>query len=160
MKKDTCISNYSFATINLEEFNKFIDENKSSVDIKQKENKLLVNVDNKDNKESLFLPINYLNGYKCIVNGKVVKLNKVFDNFISIDVDKGKNKIELIYYPPFIKIGLIVSIISLILFILVSKIKISNVPIIILNISSVVYYGIVAIMFFIVYIYAFIKLLL
>lgn len=160
LKKDTCISNYSFATINLEEFNKFIDENKSSVDIKQKGNKLLVNVDNKDNKESLFLPINYLNGYKCIVNGKVVKLNKVFDNFISIDVDKGKNKIELIYYPPFIKIGLIVSIVSLILFILVSKIKISNVPIIILNISSVVYYGIVAIMFFIVYIYAFIKLLL
>ena len=101
-----------------------------------------------------------MNGYKCIVNGKVVKLNKVFDNFISVDVDKGKNKIELIYYPPFIKIGLIVSIVSLILFILVSKIKISNVPIIILNISSVVYYGIVAIMFFIVYIYAFIKLLL
>ena len=140
LKKDICISNYSFATLNLEEIMKFIDENKSSVDIKQKGNKLIVKVDNKDNKDKLFLPINYLNGYKCFVNGRVVKLNKVFDNFISVDVDKGKNKIELIYYPPLIKLGVIVSIISLFLFLISMKIKIDNVPVIILNISSVIYY--------------------
>lgn len=153
--KDICLDNAVFSKISINKLNNLVDEYKSDVDISYDKNKLIVSVES-NGKESLFLPFNYLNGYNCKVNGKIVEVKKGLDNFIVVPLEADSNKIILTYYPPYFKMGCIVSFVSLILFLIFKKFKFvpNN---FVLNIFKYCYYLILIIMFFYVYIYGFFR---
>lgn len=63
--------------------------------------------------DTLMLSIPYEKGWNIKVNGKKVKYSKIYDTFISLDLKKGSNKIEMIFIPPGLKLGIIISLIGL-----------------------------------------------
>ena len=69
----------------------------------------------------MFLTIPYDEGFKILVDGKETKYYKVIDNFIGLDLEKGYHDIEIIYEVKGFKLGLFVSLLSLITYILIRK---------------------------------------
>ncbi|WP_369833328.1 YfhO family protein [Companilactobacillus pabuli] len=65
----------------------------------------------------MLFSIPYDDGWSATVDGQKVKLHQVVDNLMAIDLDKGQHKVELNYQVPGLKIGWIVSVVSVILFI-------------------------------------------
>ena len=85
-----------------------------------KENHIKGNI-NVDDNNVLFLSIPYDDGFKILVDSKEVDYYKVIDNFIGLDLEKGYHDIEIIYEVKGFKLGLFVSLLSLITFILIRK---------------------------------------
>ena len=85
-----------------------------------KENHIKGNI-NVDDNNVLFLSIPYDDGFKILVDNKEVDYYKVIDNFIGLDLEKGYHDIEIIYEVKGFKLGLFVSLLSLITFILIRK---------------------------------------
>lgn len=65
----------------------------------------------------LLLSIPYDNGWNVKVDGKKVKVHKVVSNLIAINLQSGKHHVVLNYNVPGLKLGWLVSIVSVILFI-------------------------------------------
>lgn len=59
--------------------------------------------------------IPYSKGWSLKVDGKKVPIIKIQEAFVGASVDKGKHHIELTYQPPYLVLGLIISVISLML---------------------------------------------
>ncbi|HIU40007.1 MAG TPA: YfhO family protein [Candidatus Aphodocola excrementigallinarum] len=71
------------------------------------------------NKSTLAIyTVPYDKGWKATVNGKNTKIEEVDNGFMAIKIDKGKNNIEFKYFPVGLKLGIIMSSISLITFII------------------------------------------
>lgn len=70
----------------------------------------------------LFLSIPYDSGWHVSVDGKKSKINN-FAGFIGVDIKSGKHPIELQYVPPGFRLGSLISICSLLLFILIVLIE-------------------------------------
>ena len=66
----------------------------------------------------LFFSIPYDEVWEIKLNNKVVDYYKVNIGFIGLPLSKGMNKIELSYLPPFLKIGAIISLTTLLLIII------------------------------------------
>nr|WP_321315376.1 YfhO family protein [uncultured Ligilactobacillus sp.] len=74
----------------------------------------------------LALSIPYEKGWKAKVDGKQIKLQKALGDLTAINLKKGKHHVELTYVTPGLKLGMIISGISLIILIaleLVKKVK-------------------------------------
>ena len=116
------ISKIYLAYFNYDEFiNKYniLKENQLNI-TSFKENHIKGNI-NVDNNNVLFLSIPYDDGFKILVDNKEVDYYKVIDNFIGLDLEKGYHDIEIIYEVKGFKLGLFVSLLSLITFILIRK---------------------------------------
>ena len=61
--------------------------------------------------------IPYDKGWNATINGKKIQIEKVNNGFMAIKLNKGKNKIKFTYHPKGLTIGLIISIISFIIYI-------------------------------------------
>ena len=76
-------------------------------------------------KDTLVLyTVPYDKGWKAFVNKKEVKIEKVDNGLMTVKVNKGVNNIKFTYYPPGLKLGLmlsIVSYISLLVYIILNK---------------------------------------
>lgn len=59
--------------------------------------------------ESLFIAIPFDDGFKCNINGNISTIEKTFDNFISIPLIEGENRIELTYIPKGLILGSIIT---------------------------------------------------
>lgn len=71
------------------------------------------------NKEILAIyTIPYDEGFTAIINGKKVKIENVDNGLMAVKLNKGKNKIEFKYVPKGLKEGIIISILSFIIFIM------------------------------------------
>ena len=68
--------------------------------------------------KTLFTTISYDDGWSIYVDGKKVKTYKTLTAFLSCDIKRGTHDIKMIYYPKKMKEGLIVSMISLVIFIM------------------------------------------
>lgn len=68
-----------------------------------------------DKQTMIMYSVPYDSGWNAEINGKKTKIEKVDDGLMAIKVNKGKNKVEFKYTPPGLKIGAVVSIISLII---------------------------------------------
>ena len=66
--------------------------------------------------EILFFSIPYDDGWTLKIDDKITQKQKVFFGLIGAALSKGNHRIELHYEPPFMKLGIIISIVSLILF--------------------------------------------
>ena len=101
-------------------YEKFVQDEKIDTKVDYYKNKILVQVES-ENKQILFLPVAYNEGYQATLNGKEVKVLKVFDNFIGIEVEQGENEITLTFIPPGLKIAALISVVTLVLTIILIK---------------------------------------
>jgi hypothetical protein len=69
------------------------------------------------NNKTLATSIPYDNGWSVFVDGKEINYNKVNLGFIGFEIDKGEHLIEFHYFPRGLKLGLLISTLSLIIFI-------------------------------------------
>ena len=116
------INEFYLAYFNFDEFiNKYNILKNNQLNITSfKENHIKGNI-NVDDNNVLFLSIPYDDGFKILVDNKEVDYYKVIDNFIGLDLEKGYHDIEIIYEVKGFKLGLFVSLLSLITFILIRK---------------------------------------
>lgn len=63
----------------------------------------------------MFTSIAYDEGWKVLVDGKEVKTKKIANAYLGFEIKKGKHNIKMVYYPKYMKLGLIISMISLII---------------------------------------------
>lgn len=80
---------------------------------------------NKDH-QALFTSIPYDVGWRAMINDKTVKVNKAADSFVGLKLSRGTNKIKLFYRPDGWYVGLIISIVSLVLLIVLMIIQRRN----------------------------------
>lgn len=73
-----------------------------------------------DSDKTVFTSLNYDEGFKVYIDDKEVETFKLANSFLGFDISNGTHNIKIIYKIPHLKIGLIISGISLILFILIN----------------------------------------
>jgi len=118
---DVELDNMTLATMDLEKYESFLEENQVPLKIEYKKNKITMQVDSKQ-KQMLFIPVSYNAGYQGKVNSESVKVEKVFGNFIGIPLEEGENEIKLTFVPPGLKLSMVISLLALILtIVLLSK---------------------------------------
>ena len=106
-----------------------------------KNNKLKGNI-NLEKDGILMITIPYEDGFKVYVDGIKVDYYEIFDTFIGLDLTKGEHKIELIYETKYLKLGIIISIISFLVSIIYLK-KYKYVKKMSKNIKKIMYYLII-----------------
>jgi len=126
LNKNVKIKDLELGIMEFDKLDSFVSDYKVDSKIDFNRNKITVNVNN-DEKGLFFIPITYDDNYKVKVNGVSKDVIKVYDNFLGVELDEGKNEIEFTYIPGKLIIGIIVSIITLILTIFLFKFKIYNV---------------------------------
>lgn len=105
-------NNLDAYVLDYEKFNKLINSIEKVDVIENKNNYIKCNIDAKDNNVLLFT-IPYELGWKILVDNKQVSYYKVINSFVGIDITQGKHTIELKYEQPYLKLGIIMSLISL-----------------------------------------------
>lgn len=139
--KDVSIRKSELGILLLSKYEKFIKDNKIDTKVTFNKNKININVEGKKG-DYLFLPINYLEGFKSTHN-----IDKVFGNFFLVKLNEGVNDIEISYVSKGFYIGLIVTIIGIISFILFNKF---NKPIL-ENAVATIYNGLFYFLFGVIY---------
>ncbi|MEI4791188.1 YfhO family protein [Bacillus sp. FJAT-53060] len=91
--------------------------------VKLQNNRFTISYDNKRGDDYMVLPVPYEKGWDLTVNGHQTNIEKANYAFIGFPIEKGKNDIELTYYPPYIRILALISLISLIVAILYARRK-------------------------------------
>ncbi|MCY8507899.1 YfhO family protein, partial [Bacillus atrophaeus] len=76
-------------------------------------NKLNITYQNKENARYTKLPIPYEKGWELKINGKKQPVEQADYSFIGFRAQKGENRIELAYYPPYFKPAAAVTLVSL-----------------------------------------------
>ena len=71
-----------------------------------------------DENKLLMLTVPCDKGWSAYIDGKKVKIEKAFGVLIAVSVPKGEHVVDLKFFPPFLDMGILISIISFILFIL------------------------------------------
>lgn len=71
----------------------------------------------------LYTSINYDEGWTVKVDGNEVKKIKIGDALIGVPLDEGEHEIEFTYEPQGLRIGIAISVITLLIFILISVLK-------------------------------------
>ena len=71
---------------------------------------------NMKNDELLFLSIPYDEGWSFRVDGKPAECEKMAKGFMALRIGKGQHEIEMKYFPPGLKLGILISVLALIIF--------------------------------------------
>lgn len=107
------------AYINIDNYIEFVDSiNDYEVTVNVDGNKKVYNYKAEED-TSILIPTNYDEALVVKVNGKKVDYKLNVYNMISIDVKKGDNEIEISYVPKYFKEGIIISVVSLIIFVII-----------------------------------------
>ena len=122
--EDAILKFYAY-NLNEEAFDKFYKKITDEMLEVTKYNDTLIegNVDVKKN-NLMFTSIAYDEGWKVLVDGKEVKTKKLANSYLGFEIKKGKHNIKMVYYPKYMKLGLVISMISL--FILIGYIIYKN----------------------------------
>ncbi|WP_129044559.1 YfhO family protein [Companilactobacillus metriopterae] len=108
-----------FQTLDMNKFSQFADTLKNnSLDVQSDLNHdKIAGTITADKDSTLLVSVPYDKGWSAYDNGKKVPVQKSADSLSSIDISKGKHNISFNYSVPGLKLGWLVSLISLILFI-------------------------------------------
>lgn len=98
----------------------FLEEQKINSTVSFDKNKINVEV-NSDNTGLFFIPVTYNSTYQAKVNGKPSDVVAVYDNYLGVNLNKGNNKIEFTYIPKGLKLGGLISAVTLVVAILIFK---------------------------------------
>ncbi|MDG3044250.1 YfhO family protein [Bacillus sp. B6(2022)] len=85
-----------------------------SQQVKLKNNRFTISYNNKRSDNYMVLPVPYEKGWELTVNGHQTDIEQANYAFIGFPIEKGKNEIVLTYYPPYIRILALISLVSLI----------------------------------------------
>ena len=109
--------NLKFATLPLEKFENFVANYNESItkEINIENNKIKIKVENAKAGQKLFLPITYDTGWNGVNNGETQGINRVFNTYMSLDLKEGTNEIELTFIPAKMKLGIELSIATLVI---------------------------------------------
>lgn len=66
--------------------------------------------------QSVFLPVAFDEGWQASVNGKEVKPERAFGDFLSLPLEEGENTVELHFLPTGLRTGLLISLLALLAF--------------------------------------------
>ena len=66
----------------------------------------------------IFTSLSYDEGYRVYVDGKKTNTKKLLDAYLGFDIKEGNHDIKIVYYPKYLKEGIIISSISLIVLII------------------------------------------
>ena len=101
-----------------EVYDKLADNQLNITDFKENHIKGNINV---SDEQSLFLSIPYNDNFKILVDGQETEYYKVINNFIGLDLENGNHDIEIIYEVKGLKLGILISLTSLVLFIIYTR---------------------------------------
>ena len=106
-----------FATLSLEKYeNAFADyKEECTKDIKIEGNKISIKIENAKAGQKLFLPITYDAGLTGTNNGETTNVNRTFNTYMSLELKEGTNEIELTFIPAKMKLGIELSIATLVI---------------------------------------------
>lgn len=82
------------------------------------DNKLTITYNNKNDDRYMMLPIPYERGWEVTMNGEKQPVKKVNYAFLGFPIHEGMNHIELVYYPPFFRSSVCVTVVSILLAVL------------------------------------------
>ena len=96
-------------SLNLEKYKQALNllKKESLHNIQIDKNKLSGDITLEDEK-TLFLSIPYNSNFTVLVDGKETEYRKLYDTFMGIDLEKGTHHIELVYFPKYIFIGILI----------------------------------------------------
>ncbi|WP_424161793.1 YfhO family protein [Bacillus amyloliquefaciens] len=89
-------------------------EKEPPADLSWRGNTLHISYENKTRAPYIMLPIPYEKGWELKINGRQEQIEKADYSFIGFKAQKGKNDIQLTYYPPFFKPAGAISVFSLV----------------------------------------------
>lgn len=89
-------------------------EKEPPADLSWRGNTLHISYENKTRAPYIMLPIPYEKGWELKINGRQEQIEKADYSFIGFKAQKGKNDIQLTYYPPYFKPAAAISVISLV----------------------------------------------
>lgn len=69
----------------------------------------------------LQISTSYSSGWKAYVDGKQTEIINVNTGFIGIPIEEGEHEIYLMYFTPCLKVGIIISILSIVILIFIIK---------------------------------------
>lgn len=111
--EDGILKFYAY-NLNEEAFDKFYKEITDEMLEVTKYSDTLIEGNIKVKKNNLmFTSIAYDEGWKVLVDGKEVKTKKLANAYLGFNIKKGNHHIKMVYYPKYMKQGLIISMISL-----------------------------------------------
>ncbi len=119
------IGDYMFYTLDLNKFNNAINilkQNDKLEIINYDKNQIQAQINVTENNKILYTSIPYDKSIRIEVDGNKIEPLKTFDTLISLKLDKGIHTIKIKYELPGIKIGIILSIIGIVTFIIKRKI--------------------------------------
>lgn len=122
--KNADITQYNVFYINnnvYQEFIKNINKNKLVIENHDQDDYLKGTINVTENNSILFTSIANDDGWKVYVDGKETSITPILNGLIGVKLSKGKHTIEFIYSVPGLKIGIIISIISLSLLIIMIR---------------------------------------
>ncbi len=106
------------ALLDLDKLNAFTQKyNQYNTNQKSTHQGLTLTVNGTADKNILFLPIAYDDGWNCTINGKKADIVKIQDTFIGIKLQNGKNDIKMSFSPKGMNTGLLISLSALVLLI-------------------------------------------
>ena len=119
------LENIEFYTLNIEKLEEITNKlNKEELTIeKSTGNYIKAKIKVEENNKILYTSIPYDKGFEIKVNNKKTTPIKIFDTLIGLELDKGEYEIELKYTPRGLKLGTIMSIFGLVIYITKRKIK-------------------------------------
>lgn len=105
---------FRFNYDSLKQFNEYVLD-KSQFNIESySDTSIVYNINSKiDGKCVVTLP--YDKGWNILVDGKKVETKKLYDFFISFDIDKGEHIVEMKFFPEGLNIGIIVNLLGILL---------------------------------------------
>lgn len=98
LNTDIKINDICIAKLNIDEYNEMFEDVQSVDSIEVNGNKIQITV-NTQTDTKLFIPINYDKGWSAKLNNQEIKINRIFNTFMEIDLTKGENKIEMEFMP-------------------------------------------------------------
>lgn len=88
-------------------------------------NKIYINADS-DSGGYVYIPFAFSKGFSAELNGKKTDISKVLGSFMAVGLEKGENNLVLTFYPPGFKVGVVLSIIGIITFVLLIMLKVDT----------------------------------
>src|SRR5699024_3301390 len=89
-------------------------QSSSDISYEWEKNRLEVSFNNVEQAQFMQLPIPFEKGWQAYVNGEEQEVLQANYAFIGLALEEGQNDIKLVYSPPYFKVSLIVSCLSLV----------------------------------------------
>lgn len=117
--KEIDINKLSVGIMNIDKYREFVNNYMNYLNIKYDRNKIIIN-DDITSDGYLVIPVSYSDNYDVLVNDRKQDTVKMFGGLLGVKVEKGDNNITFTYKNKDLKMSLIVSLITVIIFIGVS----------------------------------------